>query len=63
MTTSKDAAIICGVSVRRIQQWATQTGKQKAGRDYDFSFADLHAIISRKGRMGRPSRTTPKSPD
>jgi len=57
MKNTKQVAAICKLSVRRIQRWARESGKQKTGngiKEYEFTPADIKAI---KARKGQPRRT------
>jgi len=45
-----------GLTMRRVQQWALRQHKQKIGRDYLFSPAEIAQIRSTIGNVGRPKK-------
>ena len=54
MKTSKQVALLLGLTERRIQRWAKANDKPKFGRDYLLNDADVDRIRSRMGKRGRP---------
>lgn len=50
--TTKEAAEKLGLSLKRVQTWA-KSNKQKKGRDYDLTNADVDKIRSRMGKRGK----------
>ncbi len=54
--TTKQVSKITRLSTKRITQWARGVGKQKPGRDYDFTWLDVKFIEKQKDQRGRPKR-------